>query len=194
MTDEKINPTPGEREYDFALIVGNVPELNEDVETALFEVGCDDATASIQYGRLYLEFSRVSISLKDAILSAIKDIRKALPTAEVLRVDECNLVSAADIARRIGRSRQLVFQYIEGIRGPGAFPPPECHLSEGRPLWAWCAVSYWLAQNDILKPEEGWNAEVVAAINNLLEAGRQQRRNAPLIKELHVELTPPCCE
>src|SRR5665647_2893703 len=70
------------------------------------------------------------------------------------------------------------------------FPPPECHLTEGRPLWAWCAVSYWLAQNNILKPEDGWNAEVVAGINNLLEAARQKKRNAPLIQELHMVLDP----
>jgi len=190
MTDEKTNPTNAQREYDFALIVGNVGELNDAVENALFEAGCDDATASIRYGLLYLEFSRVSSSFKEAILSAIRDVRKANIGAEVLRVDECNLVTAAEIARRIQRTRQLVFQYITGTRGPGGFPPPECHLTEGRPLWAWCAVSYWLAQNDILKPEEGWNAEAVAAINNFLEAARQKRRNAALIQEIHLGLDP----
>ena len=190
--DERINPTHCEREYDFALIIGNIKELTEGIENALFEAGCDDATASIQYGLLYLEFSRVAKSFKDAILSAIKDVRAAGIGAEVFRVDECNLVTAAEIARRIGRTRQLIYQYIIGVRGPGGFPPPECHLTEGSPLWAWCAVSYWLAQNDILKPEDGWNAEVVAAINNLLEAERQKRRNATLIQELHVGLD--CCE
>jgi len=51
--------------------------LNDAVENALFEAGCDDATASIRYGLLYLEFSRVSSSFKEAILSAIRDVRKA---------------------------------------------------------------------------------------------------------------------
>lgn len=178
-----MNPTTRtcETEYDFALIVGGVSELTSAVEDALFQAGCDDATVSMQYGRLYIEFSRSALSLEDAIISAIHDVRKAKIGAEVLRVDECNLVTASEIARRMGRSRQLVHQYMNGIRGPGGFPPPECQLTDHAPLWAWCAVSYWLVQNDLLRPEESWNAEVVEAINNWLESERQRRRYPKLI-------------
>jgi hypothetical protein len=171
-------------EYDFALVINGVSELTAGVENALFEAGCDDATFSIHHGRLYAEFSRTGASLEDAILSAIQDVRKAAIGAMVLRVDDSNLVTPAEIARRIGRSRQLVFQYITGQRGPGGFPPPECYLSEKAPLWAWCAVSRWLAQNNIIRPEESRNAEVVAAINNSLEAARQRERNPELIREI----------
>lgn len=173
-----------EREHDFALIVGGVPALTREVEDALFKAGCDDATLSIQYGLLYLEFGRSAESLQDAMLSAIQDVHKAGIGAQVLRVDECNLVTASDIARRIDRSRQLVHQYMTGERGPGGFPPPECHLADHAPLWAWCAVSYWLVQNNLLRPEESWNAEVVEAINRALEAGRQQQRHPGLVKEI----------
>ena len=161
-----------EREYDFALIVDGVPELSDDVLDALFTAGCDDATPSMQYGLLYLEFSRSAASLQHAIISAIQDVLKAGLNARVLRVDDCNLVTQAEIARRIGRSRQLVHQYMTGERGPGGFPPPACHLTERKPLWQWCAVSYWLSTNNLLRQEECWNAAVVEAINNLLE--RQQ--------------------
>lgn len=177
-----------EREYDFALIADGVDQLTPHVEDALFNAGCDDATLSVQYGRLYIEFSRSAKSLKDAILSAIHDVRKASVGANVLRVDECDLVTPSEIARRIGRSRQLVFQYINAQRGPGGFPPPECQLAEGAPLWAWCAVSYWLAQNDMIRPEEGWNAEVVSAINNWLETARQRQRNPQLVDEISRDL------
>lgn len=78
----------------------------------------------------------------------------------------------------------MVFQYITGQRGPKNFPAPECHLSEGAPLWAWCAVSYWLAQNSIIRPEEGWNAQVVATINLALETARQQKLDPELVKEV----------
>jgi hypothetical protein len=178
------------REYDFALIVKGVPQLNESTEDALFESGCDDATLSIQYGRLYMEFSRSAASLKDAILSAIRDVRKAGIGAEVLRVDECNLVTASDIARRIERSRQLVHQYMTGQRGPGNFPPPECHLADHAPLWRWCAVSYWLVQNNLLRPEENWNAQVVEAINEVLEEARQADVYTVLVEEIARELRP----
>lgn len=177
-----------EREYDFALIVSGVSTLTPGVEDALFAAGCDDATLTIRHGVLYVEFSRVAHSLKDAILSAIRDVHAADVGAGVLRVDECDLVSPSEIARRIGRSRQLVSQYINGQRGPGGFPPPECQLAEGSPLWAWCAVSYWLAQNHILRPEESLNAEVVAAVNVSLEAARHQKRNSELMNEIAHDL------
>jgi hypothetical protein len=171
-------------EFDFALVIDGVPELTTAVEDALFTAGCDDATFSIQYGHLYAEFSRTGERLEDVILSAINDIQKAGIGATVLRVDECDLVTPAEIARRIGRSRQLVFQYITGQRGPGNFPAPECYLSAKAPLWRWCAASYWLAQNNIIRPEDSWNAEVVAAVNNYLESLRQRERHPDLVKEI----------
>jgi hypothetical protein len=161
-----------EREYDFALIVRDAPELSDDVLNALFEAGCEDATPSMQYGLLYLEFSRSAASLQHAIISAIENVLNAGLDAQVLRVDDCNLVTQAEIARRIGRSRQLVHQYMTGERGPGGFPPPACNLTERKLLWQWCAVSYWLYTNNLLRQEECWNAAVIEAINNLLE--RQQ--------------------
>lgn len=173
-----------ESEFDFALILGGVAELTSSVEDALFNVGCSDATLSMQYGLLYLEFSRSAKSLEVAIISAINDVRKSNTGAEVLRVDECNLVTASEIARRIGRSRQLVHQYMTGQRGPGGFPPPECHLTDNAPLWAWCAVSYWLVQNNLLRQEESRNAEVVEAINNWLESARQRQRYPQLLDEI----------
>lgn len=172
MTAMKKIPNNCEREFDFALIVDGVPELSTNVMNALFDSGCDDATVSIQYGLLYLEFSRSAPSLLDAIASAIKNITDAGIGARVLRIDDCNLVTQSEIARRIGRSRQMVHQYMTGERGPGGFPPPACFLTEQRQLWQWCAVSYWLYTNNLLREEDCLNAAVVEAINNLLE--RQQ--------------------
>jgi hypothetical protein len=93
------------REFDFALVIEGVGELTPAVGDALFEAGCDDATFSIRYGRLYAEFSREADSFKDALFSAMRDIKKANVGAEVLRIDECDLVTPAEIARRIDRSR-----------------------------------------------------------------------------------------
>lgn len=184
----RTNKKTCKQEYDFALIIDGVQSLTTQVEDALFVAGCDDATLSIQYGRLYMEFSREAESFEQAIFSAIHDVRKAKINAQVIRVDDCNLVTAAEIARRIGRSRQLVHQYMNGDRGPGNFPPPECHLMESSPLWAWCEVSFWLAENNIIRPETNWDAEVVAAINNWLEHDRQNERHPDLIKTIQAQL------
>ena len=173
-----------EREYDFALILSGVPELTTDVEDGLFKAGCDDATLSMQFGSLYMEFSRSAPSLKDAILSAIRDVRKAGVGADVWRVDSHDLVTPSEIARRIGRTRQLVHQYITGARGPGRFPAPDCNLTEGQPLWAWCAVGAWLSKNDMIRPETLRDAEIVAAINNALERSHQRQRDPALVDEI----------
>lgn len=177
------------QEYDFALVLGGLAALTTEVEDALYEAGCDDATLSLQYGLVYAEFSRRGESLQAALLSALRDVRKAGVGAQVLRVDECDLVTPAEIARRIKRSRQLVAQYINGQRGPGHFPPPECHLTEGAPLWSWCTVSAWLAEHGIIRAEAGKHAQVVAALNTLLEAAQQRQRNPQLVKQINAELS-----
>jgi hypothetical protein len=171
-----------QREFDFALVLTGVNELSDEILNALFEAGCDDATVSLQYGQLYLEFTRESSSIPEAILSAIQDVRKAKIGADVLRIDQCDLVTPAEIARRMKRSRQLVHQYMAGIRGPGGFPPPECYLSESKPLWSWCPVSFWLHENDLIHPESYEEAEVISTINMTLQRSQQFKRNPDLVR------------
>jgi hypothetical protein len=171
-----------EREHDFVLVLTGINELTTQTEDALFESGCDDATASVRSGRVYLTFSRCAPSLQDAILSAIRDVRKAKIGADVLRVDDCNLVTQSDIARRIGRSRQLVHQYMSGQRGPGGFPPPACHICEESPLWYWCEVAYWLWQNDMIKEDVCREATQVLVINSVLDL-QYQKKVAPELAE-----------
>src|SRR6266446_4112776 len=65
------------REQDFTLVLTGINEISPEAENALFEAGCDDATLSSRCGGVYLTFSRTAGTLKDAILSAIQDVRKA---------------------------------------------------------------------------------------------------------------------
>ncbi len=177
-----------ERSFEFSLLLSGIDQLTAAVEDALFSAGCDDATLSFQYGGARLEFTRVAPSMKDAILSAIRDVgRSGLPIS-VLQVDECNLVTQAEIARRINRTRSLIGLFINGQRGPGGFPPPVCHLGENTSLWRWCEVSYWLASHDMINIELRVAAEVVAAINNTLDRIHQECRNRPLMNEVSIAL------
>jgi len=139
-----------QREYDFTLLLEGISEINAEVEDALFEAGCDDATINVRFGRVYLMFSREAASIKDAVISAIRNVRDAAIGADVLRVDACDLVTQADIGRRMGRTRQLVNQYVTGTRGPGTFPAPACNISDGGPLWYWREVAQWLWQNNLI--------------------------------------------
>lgn len=172
------------REHEFVLVLSGVAELGPRVMDALFDAGCDDATPSIRFGRVYLTFAREAPSLKGAVLSAIRDVRRARIGADVLYMDDCNLVSQADIARRIKRTRQQVGQYVSGKRGPGHFPAPVCDLTEGRPLWQWCDVSYWLWENGIVGDDVLDESRLVAAINSVLEYRHQRQRDSSLVDEV----------
>jgi hypothetical protein len=167
-----------EREFDFTLVLDGITELTTEVEDALYNGKCDDGTLAFQSGRPYMTFSRTAPSLAEAILSAIQDVRNAGVGLDVLRVDYCDLVTPAEIARRIDRPRQAVHQYITGERGPGRFPPPACHLTDAAPLWAWCEVAHWLLQNNMLKEEVVRDALDAALINDILEL-RTRRQMAP---------------
>lgn len=173
-----------DREHEFTLVLTGIVELSPEVVDAFYEAGCDDATLASRSGRIVATFSRTAASLKDAILSAIQCVRKANIGADVLRVDYCNLLSQADIARKIERSRQLVHQYWTGARGPGGFPPPACELCDGTWLWFWCEVATWLWQNDMIKEGVLRDAQQVEAINSVLELAWQKRENRELTNEV----------
>lgn len=179
-----MEPNPQSTEYEFEFALTGISELTQEVEDALFEAGCDDATLSVRSGRIFLTFSRQGASIKDAVLRAIQDVRNARIGAEVLRVDQGNLVTQAEIARKIGRSRQLVHQYIGGTRGPGGFPPPVCEISEGSPLWDWCEVASWLCDNNMIQESLLREAEELEVINTVLEMEHLRKARPGLTDEV----------
>jgi len=174
--------------YDFSLVLDGVSELTEELMEALYESGCTDGTVSKQYGHIVVTFSREAHSLKDAVLSAIRDVEQAKVGARVVRVDQCDLVTLGEIARRIGRPRKVVEGYTTGRRGPGGFPAPACFFRDEIPLWYWCDVALWLRENNIIGEQQLRDAQELAAINRMLEL-REQRAQAPeLTKEIEQAL------
>ncbi len=174
------------KEHDFTLVLSGITELTPEVQDALFEAGCDDATLSMRCGRPFLTFSRTAPTLKDALFSAISDVKKANIGAEVLRIDCCNLVTQSEIAHKIGRTRQLVHQYVTSERGPGSFPPPACNVSDDAdaPLWYWCEVAHWLYQNNMITEEALRDARALSLINDVLELNYQKKIEPKLTKEV----------
>ena len=170
-------------EHEFTLVLTGIHQLTEEIEDALFEA-CDDATLAMRSGRPFLTFSRAAASVKDAILGAIGNVSKAGIGAGVLRVEYCNLVTQADIARKIGRSRQLIHQYISGVRGPGGFPPPVCEIFDSQSVWSWCEVARWLWENNMVKEQVLRDAEEVEVINAVLDFEHQKRSRPGLTREV----------
>lgn len=183
-----MNQGTCDREHDFTLVLGGIGELTPAIEKAIVQAA-DDATLAMRSGRPFLTFSRRAPSMKDAILSAIEDVRKANVGVTILRVDYCNLVTQSDIARKIGRSRQLVHQFIVGFRGPGGFPPPACDITDGAPLWFWCEVAHWLWENNMVREDVLRDAEEVDVINSVLELERQKKLNPELTREVVESVT-----
>ncbi len=177
----------------FTLVLTGITDLTPQVENALLGSGCDDGTIAMRAGRPYITFSRRAPSMKDAILSAIENVRRARIGADVLRVDYCNLVTQADIARKIGRTRQLVHQYMIGQRGPGGFPPPVSGITDEVVLWYWCEVASWLWQNNMVREEVLRDAEAVELVNNVLELTRQKADKPDLTKQIIQSVSPGIC-
>lgn len=170
-----LKKVPRTNRHEFALVLDGVIEITAKIENALFEAGCDDATLCMRNGRAFLVFSREASSLTDAILSAIRDVARSDIGARVLRVDESQLVTQADIARRLGWSRQLVHQYVTGARGPKCFPPPVGQLTPRVLLWYWSDVARWLKTHELADGPTIREAWQIGLINNDLERRYLQR-------------------
>ncbi len=148
----------------FTLILS--AELDDEQAERLYE-RCEDVTLGVRAGTPYAAFDREAPSIPVAIASAMRDLRAAAPSVQVLRVEPEELVSAAEIARRTGRTRASISQLIEGARGPGSFPAPHSWIG-GRPLWQWIDVAAWFAQGQRAPTAEVQNAAFVSALNNAL--------------------------
>ncbi|NOY26670.1 MAG: hypothetical protein GXP62_12420 [Oligoflexia bacterium] len=158
------------REYDFTLILDGPRSLTTELENALFRAGCDDALLGFRDGIAFLDFTRRATSLEDALVAAVRQVRKAAPDLAVLRVEPDELVTASDIASRTGRTRESVRLLVSGQRGPGGFPAPVRGTRSRARLWRWSEVVTWLAAYDPtgVAPEDISDSQVIAAINAAL--------------------------
>jgi len=97
-------------------------------------------------GSYLLEYDRRARSLPAALTSAVEDLERALPEARILRIEEDDLATMTDIARRSGRSAESVRLLVNGRRGPGGFPPAAGRLDARTKLWRWTDVGEWFAE------------------------------------------------
>ncbi len=158
------------RTYSFVLVLREMSEGTGELEDALFEAGCDDALLGSRNGVVYLDFDREATTIENAMLSAIADVESTGIGARVVRVEPGDLVTAAEIARRLGKSREIVRLWTEGTRGPGDFPKPTLGITGPVLLWRWVEVGRWLARHGRLDdPEKLHVAEATVDMNAALE-------------------------
>lgn len=159
--------------YQFTLIVEGPDLQADDLIDAFYEAGCDDALVGRADGVQYLDFDREAASLEKAILSAVADVEH-VDGVEVVRLADAGLVSMADIATRMGRTRESVRLLIAGERGPGGFPPPVTDPRSRYRLWRWSEVDRWLSTHYGGQPIRS-DDHVAAAINAGLELRHHSR-------------------
>lgn len=122
----------------------------------------------------YVGFDRDAPSFVDAAVGAI-DVLLTLGLEPIAVEDE--LVSMADIAERVGRSRQSVSLLGSGQRGPGGFPPPAAGNVRS-PLWHWDDVAAWFQTTTPEGVIDEDRSAAIAAINGAL-ANRRLARDHP---------------
>lgn len=158
--------------FEFELVATGV--LDDSAIDALFEAGCDDATFGDADGLVTAVFAREATDLTAAVMSSIAAVEGVLGRGAVMRVEPDELVWAAEIASRLGRTRQSVRMLIDGKRGPGGFPKPAASVTRN-PLWRWSEVADWFERYERRPVADPARSAVIGAINGALEARRNLR-------------------
>src|SRR5690606_4143681 len=112
-----------------------------------FEAGCDDALLYSRNRTVYLDFVREANNLEEAILSAIKGVEASnIEGIKVASVEPGDLVTSAEIARRLDCSRESVRLLVNGTRGKGDFPTPVAGVTTTTQIWRWTEVLAWYSK------------------------------------------------
>ncbi|MCP1454361.1 putative DNA-binding transcriptional regulator AlpA [Pseudomonas kilonensis] len=136
----------------------------------LGEAGCDDALVGIgQPGRLALEFTREAPDAVKAVLSALADVHRAVPSAKLIEVAP-DLVGLTDVAEIVGVSRQNMRKLM--LAHPGSFPTP---VHEGSTsIWHLADVLGWLqARGSYSLTKDVLDVAQVALQVNVAKEGRR---------------------
>ena len=168
-------------EFEFGMkfkISGDEVDSDELVER-LGEAGCDDALIGTgQPGRIALDFTREARSVKEAIVSALRDVKKAIPDAELIEVTP-DFVGLTDVAELVGVSRQNMRKLM--LTHPTTFPAP---VHEGSAsVWHLAHVLQWLNERgDYSISKSLLDVATVAMQINLTKEA--QRLDGPVQKEV----------
>ncbi|GEO81189.1 DNA-binding protein [Pararhodospirillum oryzae] len=135
---------------------------------ALFEAGCDDAAVGVgKRGAVALAFAREAGSAEEAVRSALRQVREALPHACFIEVSP-DLVNLADVADLLGCSRQNIRKYASGEIKTVTAPFPEPILGGATSYWRLYDVLSWLGKHTPWRPPSGMTElSLVAARINL---------------------------
>lgn len=136
---------------------------------ALEAAGCTDALVGLGVpGRIALDFSREADSATEAMMSALRDVRRAIPDARLIEATP-DLVGLSDVADIVQCSRQNMRSLHIAHRH--SFPLP-VHEASAVTLYHLASVLRWLVecQRKPIDPSLIEVAEVAMQINAAKEA------------------------
>ena len=165
------------KEYDFSIVAHSSRDLDADlvieVANKLYDLGADDCTVSSQNNAVIVSFDREAISYKDAVMSAIKQM-KTLTYLTIKSVDAGEFVGLSDAADLSDLSRSALSKFSKGERGKGQFPTPYLRLSGKAPLYDWAEVAEWLESQGLVDSELVENATTTRLINTALRLTNEE--------------------
>lgn len=170
-------------DYEFTLRFTVPATFNPDsVAERLYERGCDDALIGIGHpGRVALDFTRSADSAREAILSAVSDVRAAVPGARLVEAAP-DLVGVTDVANLLGCSRQNIRQLMMASAGDAPAPAHEGKRS----LWHLAPLLNWLVLEKEYRLDAGLleTAEAAMQVNAAAGSLRLDWREQAEIREL----------
>ncbi|NQZ07455.1 MAG: DNA-binding protein [Algicola sp.] len=139
-------------EYTFELIFklnkGESPDQHLDV---LYEAGCDDATVGTGvHGFLGLSFIRESTCVQTAVETAIKNVKQAIPHAQLERAAP-DLLNLSELAFLFGFTKQNMRKYARGevTSVTKDFPTPV--ITGKTSYWHAARIAHWLNEQGVVK-------------------------------------------
>lgn len=142
----------------------------------LGEAGCDDATVGIgQAGRIALAFTREAQSAEAAVVSAMSDVKRVIPSAKLIEAAP-DFVGLTDVADAVGVSRQNMRKLM--IAHAATFPPP---VHEGSAaVWHLADVLAWLQAKGSYQLEPALVDVAVTAMQ--VNLAKEVRQVAPRLR------------
>lgn len=153
----------------------------DDLVERLGAAGCDDALVGVgQPGRIALEFTREAQSAFLAVQSALSDVKRAVPSAELFEAAP-DLVGLSDVAQVVGVSRQNLRKLM--LSHATSFPAP---VHDGTTaVWHLADLLEWL-QSRLAYPTEAITLEVARSNKQVNLVKQAEQINPTAQKQLRL--------
>ncbi|EXI86908.1 MAG: putative transcriptional regulator [Candidatus Accumulibacter regalis] len=151
---------------------------HDELVERLGAAGCDDALVGTgQPGRIALEFVREADSAQEALMSALADVKRAIPSAKLIEAapDFVGLTNVADV---VGVTRQNMRKLM--VSHATTFPTP---VHEGRAsIWHLAEVMSWLQARGTYKVEASMLEVALSAMQVNLAKEVEVRQLQPKVR------------